>query len=152
MLYSENKLRDFIDRAPILPPGSVVRTGKDVRGFYPGQVGRVHKEYLTRGSDLCFLPRPFSKLQPAPVIYEAETLFQPDFDNSALRNYVYFQQMKKPAIDWYSQTSYRAAFDFIKKVMLRYLNVHYCKVKMTRQMSCNTQTNKKWCKILSLCK
>uniref|UniRef100_A0A8C3JM69 Chromosome 1 open reading frame 100 n=1 Tax=Calidris pygmaea TaxID=425635 RepID=A0A8C3JM69_9CHAR len=103
MLYSENKLRDFIDRAPILPPGSVVRTGKDVRGFYPGQVGRVHKEYLTRGA-----PGPFSKLQPAPVIYEAETLFQPDFDNSALRNYVYFQQMKKPAIDWYSQTSYRA--------------------------------------------
>ncbi|XP_014806602.1 PREDICTED: uncharacterized protein C1orf100 homolog [Calidris pugnax] len=106
MLYSENKLRDFIDHAPILPPGSVVRTGKDVRGFYPGQVGRVHKEYLTRGA-----LGPFSKLQPAPVIYEAETLFQPDYDNSALRNYVYFQQMKRPAIDWYSQTSYRAAFD-----------------------------------------
>lgn len=35
-------------------------------------------------NDLCFLPRPFSKLQPAPVNYEAETPFHPDFDNSAL--------------------------------------------------------------------
>lgn len=68
-------------------------------------------------NDLCFLPKPFSKLQLAPVNYEAETPFQPDFDNSALRKYVHFQKItEKTTSDWYIQTSYKAAFD------LPYLN------------------------------
>ncbi|XP_042652051.1 uncharacterized protein LOC122153739 [Tyto alba] len=63
-------------------------------------------------NDLCFLPRPFSKLQPASVNYEAETPFQPDFDNSALRKYTHFQKiMKKATSNQYNQTSYKAAFD-----------------------------------------
>uniref|UniRef100_A0A8C3C409 Uncharacterized protein n=1 Tax=Cairina moschata TaxID=8855 RepID=A0A8C3C409_CAIMO len=63
-------------------------------------------------NDLCFLPRPFSKLQPAPVNYRAETPFQPDFDNAALRKYVHCQKIvRKPTSDWYNQTSYKAAFD-----------------------------------------
>lgn len=67
--------------------------------------------------DLCFLLRPFSKLQPAPVSYKAETPFQPDFDNSALRKHVHFQKIrKKTTSNWYNQTSYKAAFD------LPYLN------------------------------
>ncbi|XP_054050769.1 uncharacterized protein C1orf100 homolog [Rissa tridactyla] len=107
MLYSARKLREFIGPAPILPSGSVVRSGKDVHGFYPGQLGRVHKAHTSRGA-----PGPFSKLQPAPVNYEAKTPFQPDFDNSALGNYVRFQKlMEKTTIDWYNQTSYKAAFD-----------------------------------------
>ncbi|KFQ69747.1 Uncharacterized protein C1orf100, partial [Phaethon lepturus] len=112
MSYPAKKLRDFIDPAPTLPPGSVVRPGKDVCGFYPGQLGRVHKAHASRRA-----PGPFSKLQPAPVNYEAETPVQPDFDNSALRKYVHFQKiMKKTTSDWYNQTSYKAAFD------LPYLN------------------------------
>uniref|UniRef100_A0A8C9EGB0 Uncharacterized protein n=1 Tax=Pavo cristatus TaxID=9049 RepID=A0A8C9EGB0_PAVCR len=90
----------------------VVRPGKDVRGLYPGQVGRVHQTYVPRGNDSCFLPRPFSRLQPAPANYEAQTPFQPDFDNSALRNYIHFQKrVRNPTADWYNQTSYKAAFD-----------------------------------------
>lgn len=62
--------------------------------------------------DSFFLPRPFSRLQPAPVNYKAKTPFQPDFDNSALRNSVRFQKtVRKPMADWYNQTSYKAAFD-----------------------------------------
>ncbi|KGM00133.1 Uncharacterized protein C1orf100, partial [Charadrius vociferus] len=115
MLYSEKKLREFIDPAPILPPGSVFRPGKDVCGFYLGQVGRVHKAHASRGA-----PGPFSKLQLAPVNYEAETPFQPDFDNSALRKYVHFQKItEKTTSDWYNQTSYKAAFDLL------YLNTSY---------------------------
>uniref|UniRef100_A0A8B9URB3 Uncharacterized protein n=1 Tax=Anas zonorhyncha TaxID=75864 RepID=A0A8B9URB3_9AVES len=68
--------------------------------------------YMVLQNDLCFLPRPFSKLQPAPVNYRAETPFQPDFDNTALRKYVHCQKIvRKPASDWYNQTSYKAAFD-----------------------------------------
>ncbi|XP_071891742.1 protein SPMIP3 isoform X2 [Anas platyrhynchos] len=104
MSYSANKLRD---PAPTFPPGLVVRPGKDAYGFYPGQVGRVHQAHTSRGA-----PGPFSKLQPAPVNYRAETPFQPDFDNAALRKYVHCQKIvRKPASDWYNQTSYKAAFD-----------------------------------------
>ncbi|KFV87326.1 Uncharacterized protein C1orf100, partial [Struthio camelus australis] len=107
MSYTATRLREFIDPAPTLPPGPVIRLGKDVYGFHPGQVGRVHKAHACEGA-----PGPFSQLQPAPGNYEAETLFQPDFDNSTLRQYVRFQKtMKKTSTDWYKQTSYKAAFD-----------------------------------------
>ncbi|KFP61004.1 Uncharacterized protein C1orf100, partial [Cariama cristata] len=85
----------------------VVGPGKDVCGFYRGQLGWVHQANVSRGA-----PGPFSKLQPAPVSYKAETPFQPDFDNSALTKYVHFQKiMKKTTSDRYNQTSYKAAFD-----------------------------------------
>ncbi|KFV12418.1 Uncharacterized protein C1orf100, partial [Pterocles gutturalis] len=107
MSYSAKKPRESIYPAPILPPGLIVGTGKDVCGLYPGQLGRVHKAHGSGGA-----PGPFSKLQTAPANYEAETPFQPDFDNLALRKYVHFQKtMKKTTSDWYNQTSYKAAFD-----------------------------------------
>ncbi|KFP20828.1 Uncharacterized protein C1orf100, partial [Egretta garzetta] len=107
MLCSSKKLREFKDPAPTLPPGSVVHPGKDAHGFYAGQLGRVHEVHASRGA-----PGPFSKSQPAPVNYEAETPFQPDFDNSALRKYAHFQKTtKKTTSDQYNQTSYKAAFD-----------------------------------------
>ncbi|POI23758.1 hypothetical protein CIB84_012494, partial [Bambusicola thoracicus] len=88
----------------------VVRPGKDVHGLYPGQVRRLHQTYVPRRA-----PGPFSRLQPAPVNYEAQTPFQPDFDNSALRNYVHFQKIvrRRPTAEWYNQTSYKAAFDLL---------------------------------------
>ncbi|KFZ64821.1 hypothetical protein N321_09902, partial [Antrostomus carolinensis] len=83
--------------------------GKDVCRFYPGQLGWVQKTHTSRGA-----PGPFSKLLLAPVNYEAETPFQPDFDNSALKKYAHFQKiMKKTSSDWYNQTSYKAAVDLL---------------------------------------
>ncbi|KFQ91072.1 Uncharacterized protein C1orf100 [Nipponia nippon] len=115
MLYSAKKRKEFIDPAPTLPRGSVVRPGKDVCGFYPGQLGQAHKAHASGRA-----PRPFSKLQPAPVNYKAETPFQPDPDNPALRKYVHFQKiMKDTTSDWYNHTSYKAAFD------LPYLNASH---------------------------
>uniref|UniRef100_A0A663EKJ1 Uncharacterized protein n=1 Tax=Aquila chrysaetos chrysaetos TaxID=223781 RepID=A0A663EKJ1_AQUCH len=93
--YSANKLREFIDLAPIF---SVVHPGKDVCGFYPGQLRQVHKAHASRGAP--------GKLQPAPVNHEAETPFQPDLDDSALKKYS----------TGTNQSSYNAAFD------LPYLN------------------------------
>ncbi|KFQ83912.1 Uncharacterized protein C1orf100 [Phoenicopterus ruber ruber] len=144
MLYSAKKLRAFIDPAPVLPPGSVVPPGKDVCGFYPGQLGQVRQARASGAApgmrlqnDLCFLPTPFSELQPPPVNYEAETPFQPDFDNSALRKYVHFQKMmKKTTSNWYNQTSYKAAFD------LPYLNTsHESKYTPTDPGPCITWTS-----------
>ncbi|KFW12328.1 Uncharacterized protein C1orf100 [Fulmarus glacialis] len=121
MSYSAKKLREFRDSAPILPPGSVVHPGKDVCGFRPRQLRRVHKAHASGGApgQAC-ASKPFSKLQPAPVSYKAETPFQPDFDNSALRKHVHFQKIrKKTTSNWYNQTSYKAAFD------LPYLNTSH---------------------------
>ncbi|XP_015713198.1 uncharacterized protein C1orf100 homolog [Coturnix japonica] len=106
-MCSAIKPMEFADPTPTLPPGLVVRPGKDVRGFYPGEVGRVHQTYVPRRA-----PGPFIRLRPAPVNYEAQTPFQPVFDNSALRNYAHFQNtVRKPTADWYHQTSYKAAFN-----------------------------------------
>ncbi|XP_026700390.1 LOW QUALITY PROTEIN: uncharacterized protein C1orf100 homolog [Athene cunicularia] len=94
---------------------SGVHPGKDVCGFYPGQLGGFHKAPAARGA-----PGPFSKLQPASVNYEAETPFQPESDNSVLRKYMHFQNiMKKTTSDWYNQTFHKAAFD------LSYLNTSH---------------------------
>nr|XP_045000713.1 uncharacterized protein C1orf100 homolog isoform X2 [Jaculus jaculus] len=37
------RLREFIDRRPVIPPSMFIsHQGKDVRGYYPGQLARVH--------------------------------------------------------------------------------------------------------------
>ncbi|XP_040453926.1 uncharacterized protein LOC121090043 [Falco naumanni] len=64
-------------------------------------------------NDLCFLPRPFRKLQLAPVNYKAETPFQPDFDTSALREYMRIKITKTTTSNWYNQTSHKAAYDLL---------------------------------------
>ncbi|KAI6071962.1 hypothetical protein LUU34_01161100 [Aix galericulata] len=111
-------------------PSLVVHPGKDAYGFYPGQVGRVHQAHTSRGA-----PGPFSKLQPAPVNYRAETPFQPDFDNAALRKYVHCQKIvRKPASDWYNQTSYKAAFD------LPYFSAGFSVVEVPPPLTPNPET------------
>ncbi|CAM4538450.1 protein SPMIP3 [Caretta caretta] len=99
------RLRQFIDSTPYLPPGTVVRQGKDIQGFYPGQLGRVHKVCLPETA-----PGPFIKLHPAPVLHEVETQYQHDFDNLTLTRYVLFQRTQKATNDWYKQTMYKQEF------------------------------------------
>uniref|UniRef100_A0A8C4W7V2 Uncharacterized protein n=1 Tax=Gopherus evgoodei TaxID=1825980 RepID=A0A8C4W7V2_9SAUR len=84
----------------VLLISTVVRQGKDIQGFYPGQLGRVHKACI-----------PFIKLHPAPVQHEVETQYPHDFDNLTLQSYVPFQRTVKKAMnDWYKQTTYKEEF------------------------------------------
>ncbi|XP_049687466.1 LOW QUALITY PROTEIN: uncharacterized protein C1orf100 homolog [Accipiter gentilis] len=93
---------------------SVVHPGKDVCGFYPGQLRLVHKAHASRGAP--------GKLQPAPINHEAETSFQPHLDNSALKNYYIFKKTTKNQTTHQqpvNQSSYKAPFD------LPYLNTSH---------------------------
>ncbi|XP_045838026.1 uncharacterized protein C1orf100 homolog isoform X2 [Meles meles] len=43
------RLREFIDRRPVIPPSIfVTHQGKDVQGYYPGQLARVHFDSSTK--------------------------------------------------------------------------------------------------------
>ncbi|XP_074844732.1 protein SPMIP3 [Carettochelys insculpta] len=100
------RLRQFVDPTPYLPPGTVIRQGKDIQGFYPGQLGRVHKAYLPETA-----PGPFIKLYPTPVKHEVEIQCQHDFDNLTLKNYVHFQRTKKMTTnEWPKQSTYKEEF------------------------------------------
>ncbi|XP_059572046.1 uncharacterized protein C1orf100 homolog [Alligator mississippiensis] len=86
---------------------TAIRQGKDVQGFYPGQLGRVHKMHMPEMS-----LGPFKALHPAPVEHEVETQSHHDFDNLTLKRYIHFQRtMKKKGSDWYNQTTYKEAFE-----------------------------------------
>ncbi|XP_066473743.1 protein SPMIP3 [Tiliqua scincoides] len=97
------RLRQFIDREPNIPPGIIHHQGKDVLGYFPGQLARVHIKYPPEAK-----PRPFTKLQPVPVKHEVVP--QHEFDHLVLKRYIQYQQTKKRALDWYTQTTYREAF------------------------------------------
>nr|XP_019586415.1 PREDICTED: uncharacterized protein C1orf100 homolog [Rhinolophus sinicus] len=64
-------LREFIDRRPMIPPSTfMVHQGKDVHGYYPGQLARVHFDYSVKQS-----PR---HSKPAEPWYK-ETTYQRDY-------------------------------------------------------------------------
>ncbi|XP_072849085.1 protein SPMIP3 [Pogona vitticeps] len=97
------RLRQFVDPAPEIPPGIIHHQGKDVLGYYPGQLARLHIAYAPEGK-----PRYFTKLQPIPV--KDELAPHHTFDNLILKQYIYYQKTKKRVLDWYTQTTYREAF------------------------------------------
>ncbi|XP_062981708.1 protein SPMIP3 [Elgaria multicarinata webbii] len=97
------RLRQFVDPAPEIPPGIIHHQGKDILGYYPGQLARLHFEYPPEGQ-----PKPFTKLQPVPVKHE--TVLHHGFDHLVLKQYIHYQRTKKSVCDWYTQTTYREAF------------------------------------------
>ncbi|XP_022363824.1 uncharacterized protein C1orf100 homolog [Enhydra lutris kenyoni] len=65
------RLREFIDRRPVIPPSIfITHQGKDVRGYYPGQLARVHFD-----SSMKRHPR---HSKPAEPWYK-ETTYQRDY-------------------------------------------------------------------------
>ncbi|XP_058525410.1 uncharacterized protein C1orf100 homolog isoform X2 [Ochotona princeps] len=40
------RLREFVDRRPVIPPSLfIARQGKDLQGYYPGQLARRHIDH-----------------------------------------------------------------------------------------------------------
>ncbi|XP_053157950.1 uncharacterized protein C1orf100 homolog isoform X2 [Hemicordylus capensis] len=97
------RLRQFVDKEPNVPPGSIHHQGKDVVGYYPGQMARVHIAYPPERQ-----PKSFTKLQPVPVKHEP--VLQHEFDYLTLKKYIDYQRTKKQIHNWYTQTTYREAF------------------------------------------
>ncbi|XP_025859194.1 protein SPMIP3 [Vulpes vulpes] len=65
------RLREFIDHRPVVPPSIfITHQGKDIQGYYTGQLARVHFESSVK--------RPSRYLQPAELWYK-ETTYQRDY-------------------------------------------------------------------------
>ncbi|XP_062830859.1 protein SPMIP3 [Anolis carolinensis] len=97
------KLRRFIDSAPEIPTGILHHQGKDVCGYYTGQLARLYVAYPPEGQ-----PKLFTKLQPIPVKHEIEP--HHEYDHHILKQYIHYQRKMKKVHDWHTQTTYREAF------------------------------------------
>uniref|UniRef100_F6XI22 Sperm microtubule inner protein 3 n=1 Tax=Equus caballus TaxID=9796 RepID=F6XI22_HORSE len=94
------RLREFIDRRPVIPPSIfIARQGQDLRGYYPGQLARVHPDYSVRRS-----PRPLIDLAIPP---KRTSQYQPQLDQQTLIRYICFQRRSKPVEPWYKETTYQ---------------------------------------------
>ncbi|KAM6459275.1 protein SPMIP3 [Liasis olivaceus] len=111
------KLRQFIDPAPETIPGTIFHPGKDVIGYFPGQLARLYIAYpperqlrfsMRLLNYLCFSSRPFAKLQPASE--KEEIIYPHEFDYLILQQYIHYQSAKMKVFDWYTRTTYKEAF------------------------------------------
>ncbi|KAM6217408.1 protein SPMIP3 [Rhynchocyon petersi] len=94
------KLREFVDRHPTIPPSIYIAyQGKDIQGYYTGQVARVHFEGSPRRS-----PR---SLIDMTIPAERKYHYQPQFDQQTLIRYICFQRHSKPEEPWYKETTYQ---------------------------------------------
>uniref|UniRef100_A0A671FNH4 Sperm microtubule inner protein 3 n=1 Tax=Rhinolophus ferrumequinum TaxID=59479 RepID=A0A671FNH4_RHIFE len=76
----------------------IVHQGKDVHGYYPGQLARVHFDYSVKQS-----PRSLIDLAIPPK----RSQYQPQLDQQTLIRYICFQRHSKPAEPWYKETTYQ---------------------------------------------
>ncbi|KAM7050304.1 protein SPMIP3 [Molossus nigricans] len=94
------RLREFVDRRPVIPPRTfIVHQGKDLQGYYPGQLARVHFDYNVKRS-----ARPLIDLA---IPSERKRQCQPQLDQQTLVRYIHFRRYAKPAEPWYKETTYQ---------------------------------------------
>uniref|UniRef100_A0A8C3VRM0 Sperm microtubule inner protein 3 n=1 Tax=Catagonus wagneri TaxID=51154 RepID=A0A8C3VRM0_9CETA len=97
------RLREFIDRRPGIPPSIfIAHQGKDLQGYYPGQLARVHYAYSVKRS-----PRPLIDLEIPP---ERRIQYQPQLDQQTLIQYICSQRCSKPAEPWHKETTYQRGY------------------------------------------
>uniref|UniRef100_A0AC11D617 Sperm microtubule inner protein 3 n=1 Tax=Ovis aries TaxID=9940 RepID=A0AC11D617_SHEEP len=77
----------------------IVHQGKDLHGYYTGQLARVHYDYSVKRS-----PRPLIDLE---IPSKKKRQYQPQLDQQTLIRYICFQRCSKPAEPWYKETSYQ---------------------------------------------
>nr|XP_013012817.1 uncharacterized protein C1orf100 homolog isoform X1 [Cavia porcellus] len=93
-------LREFVNRRPVIPPSVFINhQGKDLRGYYHGQLARLHVDYSVKTP-----PRP---LLDSAISAKRETSDQPQLDQQTLIQYICFQRHSKPAEPWYKETTYQ---------------------------------------------
>ncbi|XP_063092828.1 protein SPMIP3 isoform X1 [Cavia porcellus] len=93
-------LREFVNRRPVIPPSVFINhQGKDLRGYYHGQLARLHVDYSVKTP-----PRP---LLDSAISAKRETSDQPQLDQQTLIQYICFRRHSKPAEPWYKETTYQ---------------------------------------------
>ncbi|XP_031992416.1 uncharacterized protein C1orf100 homolog [Hylobates moloch] len=94
------RLREFTERRPVIPPSIfIAHQGRDVQGYYPGQLARLHFDHSAKRA-----PRPLIDLTIPP---KRKYHYQPQLDQQTLIQYICFRRHSKPAEPWYKETSYR---------------------------------------------
>ncbi|XP_007947346.1 uncharacterized protein C1orf100 homolog [Orycteropus afer afer] len=94
------KLREFIDRRQVIPPSIyIAHQGKDLRGYYAGQLARLHFD-----SSVKRYSRPLIDLT---IPSKGKSHYRPEFDQQTLIRYICFQRYSKPAEPWYKETTYQ---------------------------------------------
>ncbi|XP_048213456.1 uncharacterized protein C1orf100 homolog isoform X2 [Perognathus longimembris pacificus] len=64
------RLREFLERRPVIPPSIfITHQGKDLQGYYPGQLARLHRDSSAKTSRHSQPPEPWHR----------ETTYQRDF-------------------------------------------------------------------------
>ncbi|KAM4860888.1 protein SPMIP3 [Thomomys bottae] len=94
------RLREFLDRHPVIPPSTFINhQGKDLHGYYTGQLARLHHESSVK------TPRPLIDLS-----VPSKTPYQAQLDQQTLIQYIYFRRHSKPAEPWHTETTYQRHF------------------------------------------
>ncbi|XP_019479392.1 PREDICTED: uncharacterized protein C1orf100 homolog [Hipposideros armiger] len=93
-------LRQFIDHRPVILPSTfIARQGKDLQGYFPGQLARVHFDYSVKRS-----PRSLIDLAIPP---KRRSQYPPQLDQQTLIRYICFRRHSKPVEPWYKETTYQ---------------------------------------------
>ncbi|XP_037366203.1 uncharacterized protein C1orf100 homolog [Talpa occidentalis] len=94
------RLREFLDHRPVIPSSIfIAHQGRDVKGYLPKQLARVHFDYSAKRS-----PRPLIDLT---VPSKRKIQYQPQLDQRTLIQYIFFRRYSKPSESWYKETSYQ---------------------------------------------
>ncbi|XP_025782023.1 uncharacterized protein C1orf100 homolog [Puma concolor] len=94
------RLREFIDRRPvILSSVFIAHQGKDIQGYYPGQLARVHFDSSAK--------RPPRRLIDLTIPPKRKSQYQPQLDQQTLIRYICFRRHSRPAEPWYKETTYQ---------------------------------------------
>ncbi|KAM5237700.1 protein SPMIP3 [Ctenodactylus gundi] len=94
------RLREFIDRHPEIRPRILINhQGKDLQGYYPGQLARLHPDFSVKTP-----PRPLIDVALPP---KTKTPYEPQLDQQTLIRYIYFRRRWKPAEPWHKETTYQ---------------------------------------------
>ncbi|KAK1328112.1 hypothetical protein QTO34_012535 [Cnephaeus nilssonii] len=83
----------------------IAHQGKDVLGYLPGQLARIHVVSTVRSS-----PRSLIDLAMPP---EGKHQCQPQLDQQTLIRYICFRRYSKPAEPWYKETVPKRLFSAI---------------------------------------
>ncbi|XP_052056618.1 uncharacterized protein C1orf100 homolog [Apodemus sylvaticus] len=94
------RLREFVERRRSIPPRLyITHQGKDIKGYYPGQLARLHFDYSVKKA-----PRPLIDLA---VPLRSKIPYQPQLDQQTLFRYISFRRLSRPTDLWHNETTYQ---------------------------------------------
>ncbi|TEA34442.1 hypothetical protein DBR06_SOUSAS6410095, partial [Sousa chinensis] len=79
----------------------IAHQGKDLHGYYPGQLARVHY------TDIKLFLFSFRPLIDLEIPSKRKSQYQPQLDQQTLIQYICFRRHSKPAKPWYKETTYQ---------------------------------------------